>query len=61
MVDVHTQYSIPDAILLGRGLEALDVMWLESPTVPEDIPGQAALAQALDMSVAIGEWTRTPF
>ena len=61
MVDVHTQYSIPDAILLGRGLEKLDVTWLESPTVPEDIPGQAALAQALDMSVAIGEWTRTRF
>lgn len=61
MVDVHTQYSIPDAILLGRGLEELDVTWLESPTVPEDIPGQAALAQALDMSVAIGEWTRTRF
>lgn len=61
MVDVHTQYSVPEATLLGRGLEALDVMWLESPTAPEDIPGQAALAQALDMSVAIGEWTRTRF
>ena len=61
MVDLHTQYSVPEATMLGRGLEALDVMWLESPTVPEDIPGQAALAQALDMSVAIGEWTRTRF
>ena len=61
MVDLHTQYSVPEATLLGRGLEALDVMWLESPTAPEDIPGQAALAQALDMSVAIGEWTRTRY
>jgi L-alanine-DL-glutamate epimerase-like enolase superfamily enzyme len=61
MVDLHTQYSVPEAIMLGRGLEELDVMWLESPTAPEDIPGQAALAQALDMSVAIGEWTRTRF
>ncbi len=61
MVDVHTQYSIPEATLLGRGLEELDVMWLESPTAPEDIPGQAALAQALDLSVAIGEWTRTRY
>ena len=61
MVDVHTQYSVPEATLLGRGLEKLDVMWLESPTAPEDIPGQAALAQALDMSVAIGEWTRTRY
>lgn len=61
MVDLHTQYSVPEATMLGRGLEELDVMWLESPTVPEDIPGQAALAAALDMSVAIGEWTRTRF
>ena len=61
MVDLHTQYSVPEAIMLGRGLEKLDVMWLESPTAPEDIPGQAALAQALDMSVAIGEWTRTRY
>ncbi len=61
MVDLHTQYSVPEATLLGRGLEKLDVMWLESPTAPEDIPGQAALAQALDMSVAIGEWTRTRY
>ena len=61
MVDLHTQYSVPEATMLGRGLEALDVMWLESPTAPEDIPGQAVLAEALDMSVAIGEWTRTRF
>ena len=61
MVDLHTQYSVPAAIMLGRGLEELDVLWLESPTAPEDIPGQAALAQALDMSVAIGEWTRTRY
>ena len=61
MVDLHTQYSVPAAIMLGRGLEKLDVLWLESPTAPEDIPGQAALAQALDMSVAIGEWTRTRY
>ena len=61
MVDLHIQYSVPEATLLGRGLEKLDVMWLESPTAPEDIPGQAALAAALDMSVAIGEWTRTRY
>ena len=61
MVDLHTQYSVPEATMLGRGLEELDVIWLESPTAPEDIPGQAALAQALDMSVAIGEWTRTRY
>ena len=29
------------------GFEALDVMWLESPTVPEDIPGQARIGTGI--------------
>lgn len=61
MVDVHTTLSVPAAIELGRKLEALGVLWLESPTAPEDIQGQAEIARALDMAVAIGEWTRTRF
>ena len=40
MVDVHTLFSVSSAIELGRELEKLDVRWLESPTVPEDIKGQ---------------------
>ncbi len=58
---MHTTLSVPAAIELGRKLEALGVLWLESPTVPEDIQGQAEIARALDMAVAIGEWTRTRF
>lgn len=61
MVDLHTQYTVADAIKLGRGLEALDVFWLESPTVPEDIQGQVEIARALDMNVANGEWSRTRY
>ena len=38
-----------------------DFTWLESPTVPDDIPGQAEITRALDMAVAIGEWTRTRY
>ena len=61
MVDVHTRHSVAGAIEMGRQLEKLDVRWLESPTVPEDIPGQAEIARALDMPVAIGEWSRTRY
>ncbi|MEX0761889.1 MAG: mandelate racemase/muconate lactonizing enzyme family protein [Dehalococcoidia bacterium] len=61
MVDVHMRHSVVGAIELGRRLEALDVRWLESPTVPEDIQGQAEIARALDMAVAIGEWSRTRY
>ena len=48
MVDVHTRHTVYGAIELGRRLQALDVYWLESPIVPEDVPGQAEIAAALE-------------
>ncbi|HIF72876.1 MAG TPA: mandelate racemase/muconate lactonizing enzyme family protein [Dehalococcoidia bacterium] len=61
MCDVHMRQSVSSAIKLGRELEKLDFTWLESPLVPEDIPGAVALSEALDMAVAIGEWSRTRY
>lgn len=61
MLDAHWQYSVPEAIRLGRRLEALNVEFLEAPTAPEDIAGTAEIARALDMAVAIGEAKRTCF
>ena len=61
MVDVHTEFDVAEAIRLGRELEALNVYWLEAPTLPEDLAGHAAVTRALDMHVANGEWYRTRF
>jgi L-alanine-DL-glutamate epimerase-like enolase superfamily enzyme len=61
MCDVHMRQSLTSAIKLGRSLEKLDFTWLESPLVPDDIPGAVALSEALDMAVAIGEWSRTRY
>lgn len=61
MVDVHTTRDVAEAISLGRALEHLGVRWLESPTAPEDIAGQAEIARALDMQVASAEWVRTAY
>jgi D-galactarolactone cycloisomerase len=61
MVDVHTTRSVSEAIQLGRGLEKLDVKWLEAPVAPEDPDGHAEVARALDMDVASGEWLRTSY
>ena len=61
MCDVHMRQSLTSAIKLGRALEKLDFTWLESPLVPDDIPGAVALSEALDMAVAIGEWSRTRY
>jgi len=61
MCDVHMRQSVTSAIKLGRDLEKLEFTWLESPLVPDDIPGAVALCDALDMAVAIGEWSRTRY
>ena len=61
MVDTHARQTVASAILLGRALEKLGFTWLEAPIMPEDIPGQAEITRALDMAVAIGEWSRTRY
>jgi len=61
MCDVHMRQSVTSAKKLGRELEKLDFTWLESPLVPDDVPGAVALAESLDMAVAIGEWSRTRY
>ncbi|CAN7593479.1 MULTISPECIES: mandelate racemase/muconate lactonizing enzyme family protein [unclassified Paenibacillus] len=61
MVDVHQQYSVSQAIQLGRRLEALGYDFLEAPVASEDIQGIAEVSRALDMAVAIGEEIRTRY
>lgn len=61
MVDTHMRQTVASSIMLGRELEKLSFTWLEAPIIPDDIPGQAEIARALDMAVAIGEWTRTRY
>ena len=61
MVDTHMRQTVASSIMLGRELEKLGFTWLEAPIIPDDIPGQAEITRALDMAVAIGEWTRTRY
>lgn len=61
MVDAHWQYSVPEAIRLGRELERLNIEFLEAPTAPEDIEGTAEITRALDIAIAIGEAKRTRY
>ncbi len=61
MVDTHMRQTVASSIRLGRELEKLHFTWLEAPIIPDDIPGQAEITRALDMAVAIGEWTRTRY
>ena len=61
MLDVHMMFNTHEAIKLGKQLENFNVYWLESPSDPNDIPGQVEISRSLDMPIANGEWTRTKF
>jgi len=56
MVDCNNAY--PDAataIRAGRAFEPYNIAWLEEPLYPDNLPGHAAVAAALDAPVATGE------
>ncbi len=61
MIDTHMRHTVSSAIALGRKLEDLNFHWFEAPVAAEDVRGQAVIAAALDMAVAIGEWSRTRY
>jgi L-alanine-DL-glutamate epimerase-like enolase superfamily enzyme len=51
MHDPVQQYTIDEAIKVGRELEKLDYLWIEEPLQESDIHGLKRLSDALDMHV----------
>lgn len=58
-LDAHWCYTAKDAIVLGRGLEALGFRFLEAPVPTELIDAQVTVADKLSIPVAIGEEYRS--
>ena len=61
MIDVHMGFDTFNVIKLGKELEKLNLLWIESPSDPTDIPGLCEISRALDIPIANGEWTRTKY
>ncbi|MGC4189814.1 MAG: enolase C-terminal domain-like protein [Thermomicrobiales bacterium] len=56
MVDANQQWTVPQALAIGRELADLDLFWIEEPTHPDDIVGHRTLARELAPTpIAIGE------
>jgi mandelate racemase len=55
MVDYNQALSLDDALMRGRALQSEGVAWLEEPIRHDDHRGNAAIAQALDLPLQIGE------
>jgi L-alanine-DL-glutamate epimerase-like enolase superfamily enzyme len=51
MHDPVQQYTVEDAIHVGRRLEALDYLWIEEPLQEFDINGLKKLSDAIDLPV----------
>ena len=55
MVDATESWSEPQALASGRALQEAGITWLEDPVNHRNLPGLAALTQALEVPVAAGE------
>ena len=55
MVDATESWSEPQAMASGKALQEAGITWLEDPVSHRNLPGLAALAQALEVPVAAGE------
>ena len=60
MVDANMAWSAVEALERGRRLEQFGLFWYEEPTIPEDVAGHAALAESLEVPIAIGESLHSP-
>jgi L-alanine-DL-glutamate epimerase-like enolase superfamily enzyme len=55
MVDANMRWSADEAIRAARALRELDLVWLEEPIVPDDVPGHVRVVREGGMPIAAGE------
>jgi L-alanine-DL-glutamate epimerase-like enolase superfamily enzyme len=55
MVDANMRWSVDEAVRAARGLADSNVVWLEEPTIPDDVEGHARIVREGGIPVAAGE------
>jgi L-alanine-DL-glutamate epimerase-like enolase superfamily enzyme len=55
MVDANMKWSVDEAIRAARALRPFDPVWLEEPTIPDDVAGHARIVREGGLPVAAGE------
>lgn len=61
MVDLHWKFEAAEAIRLIRRLEAYNLYFAEAPVQPENLDGQARVANGIGVPLALGEELRTTY
>jgi L-alanine-DL-glutamate epimerase-like enolase superfamily enzyme len=55
MADANMRWSVDEAIRAARALADQQLVWLEEPTIPDDVPGQARIVREGGVPIAAGE------
>ena len=55
MVDANMRWSVDDAIRAARALAGSAPVWLEEPTIPDDVPGHVRIVREGGLPIAAGE------
>lgn len=55
MVDANMRWGVDQAIRAARVLAAFDIVWLEEPTIPDDVAGHARIVREGGVPIATGE------
>jgi L-alanine-DL-glutamate epimerase-like enolase superfamily enzyme len=55
MVDANMRWSVDEAIRAARALADSAPVWLEEPTIPDDVPGHTRIVREGGLPIAAGE------
>ncbi|HXJ79704.1 MAG TPA: mandelate racemase/muconate lactonizing enzyme family protein [Candidatus Methylomirabilis sp.] len=55
MADANMRWSVDEAIRAARALREFDLVWLEEPIIPDDVPGHVRVVREGGLPVAAGE------
>ena len=55
MVDANMRWTVDEAIRAARALAELSPVWLEEPTIPDDVPGHVRIVREGGLPIAAGE------
>lgn len=55
MADANMRWGVDQAIQAARALQSCELVWLEEPTIPDDVPGHARILRDGGVPIATGE------
>lgn len=59
MADANMKWTVEAAIRAAKAFQSFDLIWLEEPTIPDDVPGHRRILAQGGVAIAAGENLRT--